>query len=170
MCRWLGLLNYSLSCEKRRGSRTVTRSERETCTHSSEFGPIHEPKRFDYYRCLRYGRLARINERFLFRIKGVTQRYRKIRPSYTQNIDAQLQFSWRGHRRAATIKAIVWEIKSIRFPRVFALLPRRDYKIRYHRHADSPFHSTWLYQLVKFLRWDTKMRWAKTYVYRRPEM
>jgi len=121
-------------------SLEVTKSEGETCTHS-EFGPIHEPKRFDHYRCLRYGRLARVNERLLFHIKGVTQRCRKMRFSYTQN------------RRTAAIlltgshcykSAIIWEIKRIRFPRVSALLLRRDHKIRHRRHAGSPFHSTWL--------------------------
>lgn len=103
---------------------------------------------------------------FYFTVKGVTRRYWKTRPLRTRArpADAQLRFPQTGDNTPSPMPPTNRrrEIKSVRFPRVSALLSQRGRKIRHRRRAGSPFHSIRLRQPAKLPRQNTRIRWAQS--------
>lgn len=116
------------------GTTTERKRERENArAHSPRlaFCAMHVPKRLDHYRCLRHGRLARVNGRFLFRRrKGLREKILKneasvrARPGCAEGGAAAFRVRTPGETPRGFVvvvpnrRVVPVEIKSVRFPRV----------------------------------------------------
>lgn len=126
------LRNYSAWREGRRARSSIASSNGDRrCPVSTRVrsfrrvrSAVHEPKRLDHYRCLRYGRLARVNGRFLFHVRRGCAKISKneasvLRPgsNAASQQRQQLLHSVDGDT-ALRDQPSFMEIKSVRFPRV----------------------------------------------------